>query len=95
MASGDRQEAKNIQEQVVHRLGNLTISGFNSALGNKSFSDKQNREKDGRPVGYKNGLWLNQELAQTEAWSVAQIEARTQKLVDETMKRFQMNPGQV
>ena len=57
IAGGDEKKAKAIQETHVHKLGNLTISGFNSALGNKSFQEKRDRtDSKGREVGYKNGL---------------------------------------
>ena len=63
IAAGDAKKAKSVQETHVHKLGNLTISGFNSALGNKSFVDKRDRtDNKGREVGYKNGLKLNTEL---------------------------------
>jgi len=59
MAEGDQKKAKEIQQAHVHRLGNLTISGFNSSLGNKSYGDKRDRtDAKGRAVGYKNGLKL-------------------------------------
>lgn len=91
MAGGNEQEAKRIQESYVHRLGNLTITGFNQSLGNRSFIDKRDRtDRQGRPVGYKNTLKLNEDLATAESWSVAQIEARTKKLVDQTMALFSL-----
>lgn len=91
IADGDAKKAKTIQETHVHKLGNLTISGFNSALGNKSFKDKRDRtDSKGREVGYKNGLKLNAELATAEAWSVAQIDARTTTLVDQVVSEFAM-----
>lgn len=91
IAGGDEKKAKAIQEAHVHKLGNLTISGFNSALGNKSFEDKRDRtDSKGREVGYKNGLKLNAELATAEGWSVAQIDARTTKLVSQVMNLFSM-----
>lgn len=94
IAGGDEKKAKAIQETHVHKLGNLTISGFNSALGNKSFKDKRDRtDSKGREVGYKNGLKLNAELATAEAWSVAQIDARTTTLVDQVMTLFAMSEG--
>ncbi len=40
MAGGDEKKAKELQQANVHKLGNLTISGFNSYLGNKSFEEK-------------------------------------------------------
>lgn len=95
IADGDAKKAKAIQETHVHKLGNLTISGFNSALGNKSFKDKRDRtDSEGRAVGYKNGLKLNAELAIAEAWSVPQIEARTITLVDQVVKLFAMTDEQ-
>ena len=95
IADGDPQKAKAIQASHVHKLGNLTISGFNSSLGNKSFKDKRDRtDSHGREVGYKNGLKLNAELATSEAWSVEQIDARTTTLVDQIAILFAMTGGQ-
>lgn len=95
IASGDEKKAKAIQEKHVHKLGNLTISGFNSALGNKSFKDKRDRtDSKGREVGYKNGLKLNAELATAEAWSIEQIDARTTTLVEQVMNLFALTEGQ-
>jgi hypothetical protein len=89
IAEGDSRKAKAIQASHVHKLGNLTISGFNSSLGNKSFKDKRDRtDSHGREVGYKNGLKLNAELATADAWSVAQIDARTTALVDQVVSLF-------
>ena len=91
IADGDAKKAKAIQGTHVHKLGNLTISGFNSALGNKSFKDKRDRsDSKGREVGYRNGLKLNAELATAEAWSVTQIDARTSALVSQVMSLFAM-----
>ena len=96
IADGDAVIAKARQETYVHKLGNLTISGFNSALGNKSFQDKRDRtDSKGREMGYKNGLGLNAELATAEAWSVRQIDARTTTLVDQVMILFAMKNGQL
>ncbi len=95
IADGDVEKAKAIQQTHAHKLGNLTISGFNSALGNKSFQDKRDRtDSKGREVGYKNGLKLNAELATAKSWSVAQIDSRTTKLVDQVMHLFSMTGGQ-
>lgn len=95
IADGDPQRAKAIQSSHVHKLGNLTISGFNSSLGSKSFKDKRDRtDSHGREVGYKNGLKLNAELATAEAWSVEQIDAHTTTLVDQIAILFAMTEGQ-
>lgn len=92
MADGNEQKAKELQQFHVHKLGNLTISGFNSALGNKSFEVKRDRtDREGRFMGYRNGLKLNEDLATCQTWSVAHIEARTKKLVDQAMNLFRID----
>jgi uncharacterized protein with ParB-like and HNH nuclease domain len=91
IGNGDEQTARDIQETHVHKLGNLTISGFNSALGNKSFAEKRDRvDRQGRAVGYKNGLKLNEDLAEAECWGKEQIDQRTEKLVDGAMSLFKL-----
>lgn len=91
MANGDEQRAISIQESHAHKLGNLTISGFNSALGNKSYLDKRDRkDSEGNYIGYKNKLNLNQDLALAESWSVEQIDSRGGDLVEKVMVLFRM-----
>jgi len=92
IAAGDDEKAIEYQKSYAHKLGNLTISGFNSALGAKSFEEKRDRtDKQGRFVGYRNGLKLNEDLTNSPAWSVKQIKTRTKKLVDQAMALFQMD----
>lgn len=91
IADGNLEGAKEIQQTHVHKLGNLTISGFNSSLGNKSFEDKRDRiDKKNRAVGYKNGLKLNEDLVDESCWNKDLIDKRTKKLVDlvTTLFRF-------
>lgn len=86
---GGTEAAQNCQEQHVHRLGNLTITAFNSTLSNKAFLEKRDREDSkGRPIGYRNGLGLNAELAHADSWTARKIEARTKNLVDKVVARF-------
>ncbi|MGM7448394.1 DUF262 domain-containing protein [Idiomarina sp. ST20R2A10] len=92
IADGNRKLANDHREQYAHRLGNLTISGYNSSLGNKSFEEKQSRkDKKGRPVGYNNGLYLNRELADATAWTVEKIERRTKQLVDRIAEKYSLS----
>lgn len=92
IADGDEATAKDVQQSHVHKLGNLTITGYNSTLGNKSFEEKRDRmdtEKK-RAVGYKNGLKLNEDLANATTWSAKQIEDRTTKLVNDVIDLFKL-----
>ena len=102
IAGGDRQRATEIQEECVHRLGNLTLSGYNSDLGTASFEKKQKLSKDRSvlgikiDIGYQNGLAINSlsfkakdgkcSLADALRWDAELIEARTKLLVDMIVK---------
>ena len=91
IADGDKDLAADHQRAHVHKLGNLTITGFNSLLGNKSFEEKRDRvDRKGRAVGFKNGLKLNQDLANADTWIVKQINARTKKLVEKAIESFSL-----
>ena len=91
IADGDSDKAKKIQNDYVHTLGNLTITGYNSNLGNEAFEKKKNHQKEGKDVGYKNGLKLNEDVVSQEKWTVKNITDRTDKLVKEFMNDFDLN----
>jgi possible type I restriction-modification system protein len=95
IADGDKELAKQYLEEYTHKIGNLTITGYNSTLGNKSFEEKCDRKsKDGqRFIGYKNGLDINREIATMDKWTVDDIKTRTATLVDELMKVYKF-PGE-
>lgn len=89
IADGDANLAEQQRQTYAHCLGNLTISGYNSALGNKSFAEKQSRtDSQGREVGYNNGLYLNHSLAAEDSWTVEKLEARTMQLVQEVQAKY-------
>lgn len=89
IADGDANVAEQHRQTYAHCLGNLTISGYNSALGNKSFGEKQSRtDSQGREVGYNNGLYLNQALATEDSWTVEKLKARTVQLVLEVQAKY-------
>lgn len=86
---GGAANAADAQEVKVHQLGNLTITAFNSTLSNKAFPDKRERvDSAGRHIGYRNGLSLNSSLAMMESWTVPDIDARTEQLTSEVVRRF-------
>lgn len=109
IAGGDRQRAADLQDKFVHRLGNLTLSGYNSDLATSSFEKKQKLSKDRSflghkiNIGYKNGLILNSlefktktgklSLADAPHWDAEMIEARTILMVDK-IARANLLPGE-
>lgn len=92
IANGNRELANEYREHYVHKLGNLTITGYNSSLGNKSFEEKRDRKsKDNqRYIGYRNGLELNTEIAQKESWTIQDIKQRTEILVNQLLEVYKL-----
>tara|TARA_B100001989_G_scaffold227414_1_gene183566 strand:+ start:87 stop:1889 length:1803 start_codon:yes stop_codon:yes gene_type:complete len=96
IANGDITDAQTLQSKYVHKIGNLTLSGYNANLGNKSFKEKRDRtDQQKRPIGYKNGLYLNRELAGMDDWSVEKITMRTDQLVQEILDFYSFETEKV
>ena len=94
IANGNKSLAQKYLEEYTHKIGNLTITGYNSTLGNKSFEEKRDRKsKDGkRFIGYKNGLEINHEIATKEMWTIEDIKTRTTDLVNKLIEIYEF-PG--
>lgn len=66
----------------LHTLGNLTITGYNAEMSNKSFVEKVNGES-----GFKHShLKLNESIAQCDVWNKKAIQRRTNILTDIILK---------
>ena len=73
-----------IRQRCAHQLGNLTLSGYNSKLGTMEFIKKRDRQNDKDDfIGYRNGLYLNADLATRTEWNEAAMTARTDKMLKE------------
>ena len=58
-----------IHNTYLHTIGNLSLTGYNANMSNKSFYDKKNADK-----GFKNSrLKLNSFIATREVWSEKEI----------------------
>jgi alkylated DNA nucleotide flippase Atl1 len=73
------EDAEEVYASLVHTLGNLTLTGYNSTLSNSSFDVK--REKL-----VTSGLLMNQEIAAQEHWSRPQIVGRARSLSELAVK---------
>lgn len=86
------QNANTVREAFAHQLGNLTLSGYNSALGKMNFTDKRDRVDDkGDYIGYKNGFYLNTELSSADVWNKNTIKGRTKSLTEEVISLFRLS----
>jgi len=78
-----------IKDNYLNTIGNLTLSGNNGKLGNKSFIDKRDLEG----AGYKDSrLWLNKYLTILDKWDKAEIERRYD-LISERVLRIWKFPA--
>lgn len=70
--------AVEIHSVWLHRLANLTLTGYNPNLSNKSFIEKRDSEEG----GYKaSGLKMNQKIASKESWGLAELEERNDEMI--------------
>ncbi|WP_088810343.1 MULTISPECIES: DUF262 domain-containing protein [unclassified Listeria] len=77
------QDYKQIHEMYLNRLGNLTLTGYNSKYSNKSFLEKQNMEKGFKESHFVN---LNKLPAHAENWGEEEINQRTEELIEIALK---------
>jgi uncharacterized protein with ParB-like and HNH nuclease domain len=79
----NKEEYEDIREKYLHTISNLTLSGNNGKLGNKSFQDKKNLKN----YGYKDSrLWLNKYLASIDSWNIKELEQRFNVIKDRFLK---------
>lgn len=71
-----------VHSLYLHTLGNLTITGYNAEMSNKSFGEKVNGES-----GFKHShLKLNESIVQCDVWNKKAIQRRTNILTDIILK---------
>jgi hypothetical protein len=65
------------KEKYVNTIANLTLSGNNGALSNKSFKDKKTMNRQGAEQGYNySRLWLNGYLKTIDNWDITKYNER-------------------
>jgi hypothetical protein len=84
-----KQKASVIQQEVLHKLGNLTLTGFNSKLGTLPFKQKRDhRDKAGQFDGYRNGHKINESILVHDEWNKNSIEIRNKLFIDFILDYF-------
>jgi len=69
---------KEIQEQYLHTLGNLTITGYNTELSDRPFSQKKTIQG-----GFNDSpLRLNEFMRKVDIWNEENIQIRARELAD-------------
>ncbi|WP_278847737.1 DUF262 domain-containing protein [Brachyspira pilosicoli] len=74
-------------EKKLHTIANLTISANNGELGNKTFLEKKEMNKDNKEQGYEySHLWINKYLKTINEWNSQKIEERFNILSERFIK---------
>ncbi|MDC7291472.1 DUF4268 domain-containing protein [Blautia schinkii] len=75
--------AAEIHETWLHRLANLTLTGYNPNLSNNTFAEK----RDAKEGGYKSsGLKMNQKIAAKSTWGLPELKERNNEMVQLAME---------
>lgn len=75
--------AAEIHAAWLHRLANLTLTGYNPNLSNNTFVEK----RDAKEGGYKaSGLKMNQKIAAKETWGLSELEERNKEMLELAME---------
>ena len=72
-------------EEYVNVLGNLSLTGINSEMSNKSFEDKKALLKE-----YSKAINLNKDVWDEDLWDIERIEKRTARLADNIVSKYQI-----
>ena len=71
---------KEIQNKYLHTIGNLTLTGYNSELSDKSFLEKRDMEG-----GYSESVFrINIPLRNLESWNEEEIKNRAQYFIEKS-----------
>lgn len=73
-------------EEYLHTLGNLSVTGYNSELSNKSFAEKQDIIRENSKA-----VILNSDVLDKESWNIANIQVRAKRLAGIVMTRYKID----
>lgn len=72
------------RDKYLHTLGNLTLTGYNSELGDKAFGEK----KELLDTVHTKVIILYEDIKDCDVWNAETIEFRAQKLAGKIVKLF-------
>lgn len=72
-----------LKEHRLNTIGNLTLSGNNGSLSNKSFAEKKEMNNNGGEQGYiYSRLWLNTYLKHIDHWNIETYNTRFNQIYE-------------
>ena len=81
---------KRVHRQYLNTMANLTLTGYNSEYGNKSFREKRDEKN-----GYKESIFrLNKYVAKCEKWTEKEMIGRQKELLGAFFELWPMPKGE-
>lgn len=72
-----------IHDEFLHTLGNLTLTGYNSNLSNKSFTEKIKMLSDKSKANF-----LNKDIVDKYQWTATEIKLRSERISQDILNIF-------
>ena len=76
------EDYEQIHEMWLHRIANLTLTGYNSKYSNSSFSEKRDIANGFRESGLRMNTWV----AEQEDWTLRELEKRNDMLMQRALE---------
>ncbi|MBU8791152.1 DUF262 domain-containing HNH endonuclease family protein [Oceanobacillus caeni] len=92
--------ATNLQKENMHKLGNLTLTGYNTEMSDKSFVDKRDYQPSDSDeyTGLRTKLFINESIIREgetienkKTWTIEDINDRTDKLANLILQEFPLD----
>lgn len=80
-------DAEKVRDRLVHTIGNLTLTPYNSQLGQRTFDEKKELITGGFETSK---IWLSSTLLQYDKWDEASIMSRGEFLMDAALEVWPM-----
>lgn len=74
---------KEIHENWLHRLANLTLTAYNGEYSNRSFEEKKTLEEKGF---IDSGIKMNQYISHFDKWTLEELELRNQHMMKRALQ---------
>lgn len=86
-----REQYSEFKDKYLNTIANLTLSGNNGALSNRSFLEKKTMNQDGNEQGYIHSrLWLNSYLQKIDEWTIPHFEERFEIIYERFLKIWKL-----
>lgn len=82
---------KEIHENWLHRLANLTLTAYNGEYSNHSFSEKKTLKEKGF---IDSGIKMNQYIARFDKWTLEELETRNKHMLELATKIWEYPKSQ-